>query len=248
MAEIPWVSRGWSADDRHRARCGLGAGDDLRCGRACAGDSLADARGSGGRDALESRRDHGRERHAAEDLPFNTTESIEDLTRVFRESLDGNFVRREGTATDPRLSLAGRAGGFWITLQLTPPEAGRTVATWSAAPRFIEGVKRRVVLPPGFPDDAKLLQHVDSYDDDKRSQMAIGRTLAPVDAAVARFLDRMKELGYTKQPFPSRNWNGSSEYSAVFANGREELVVSMQQEPQGTALVFNRISALERLP
>jgi len=179
---------------------------------------------------------------------YDTASSVEEITRMFRASLDSNFVRRDATATDPRLSLAGRVGGFWITLQLSPPDAGRTVATWSAAPRFIEGVKRRVVLPPGFPDDAQLLQHVDSYDDDKRSQMAIGRTQAPVDAAVARFLDRMKELGYTKQPFPPRNWNGSSEYSAVFANGREELVVSMQQEPQGTAVVFNRISALERLP
>ncbi len=180
---------------------------------------------------------------------YATAASLEDITRSFRESLDGNFVRREGTATDPRISLAGRSGGFWITLQLAPPASasGRTMATWSAAPRFIEGVKRRVVLPPGFPADAQLLQHIDSYDDDKRSQMAIGRTRAPVDAAVARLLDRMKELGYTKQPFPPRNWNGSSEYAAVFANGREELVVSMQQEPQGTAVVFNRISALERL-
>jgi hypothetical protein len=180
---------------------------------------------------------------------YATAASLEDITRSFRESLDGNFVRREGTATDPRISLAGRSGGFWITLQLAPPTSasGRTVATWSAAPRFIAGVKRRVVLPPGFPADAQLLQHVDSYDDDKHSQMAIGRTRAPVDAAVARLLDRMKELGYTKQPFPPRNWNGSSEYAAVFANGREELVVSMQQEPQGTAVVFNRISALERL-
>ena len=61
------------------------------------------------------------------------------------------------------------------------------------------------------------------------------------------FLTGMKELGYTKQPFPPKNWNGSFEYSAVFANGREELVVSIQQEPMGTAVVFNRISALERL-
>jgi hypothetical protein len=180
---------------------------------------------------------------------FATTAGLDEITRSFRDGLDGNFVRREGTAADPRISLAGRVGGFWITLQLAPPQtgSGRTVATWSAAPRFIDGVKRRVVLPPGFPADAQLLQHVDSYDDDKHSQMAIGRTRAPVDAAVARFLDRMKELGYTKQPFPPRNWIGSSEYAAVFANGREELVVSMQQQQQGTAVVFNRISALERL-
>jgi hypothetical protein len=181
---------------------------------------------------------------------YQTAASTEEITREFRQSIESNFVRREPTATDPRVSLAGRVGGFWITLQVASPgngASGQSVATWSATPRFIEGVKRRVVLPPGFPADAKLLQHVDSYDDDKHSQMSIGRTPASVDAAVSRFLDRMKELGYTKQPFPPRNWASSQEYAAVFANGREELVVSMQQEPQGTAVVFNRISALERL-
>jgi hypothetical protein len=178
---------------------------------------------------------------------YETTASHQEIARVFRASIEGNFVRREPAGTDPRVSLAGRAGGFWITLQIAPPQAGRTVAVWSAAPRFLEGVKRRVVTPPGFPPDAQLLQHVDSYDDDKHSQMAVGHTQASVDAAVARFLDRMHELGYTKQPFPARNWASSTEYSAVFANGREEIVVSMQQEAQGTAVVFNRISALERL-
>ena len=179
---------------------------------------------------------------------FDTAASIEDVTRVFRGvSTATSCVAKARSRIRASRSLDVRAdsGSRCNSRRPTP---GRTIATWSAAPRFIAGVKRRVVLPPGFPADAKLLQHVDSYDDDKRSQMAIGRTQAPVDAAVARFLDRMKELGYTKQPFPPRNWNGSSEYSAVFANGREELVVSMQQEPQGTAVVFNRISALERLP
>jgi hypothetical protein len=178
---------------------------------------------------------------------YDTEASHSDIARVFRAGLDGSFVRREPTGKDPRVSLAGRSGGFWITLQLAPPQDGRTVATWSAAPRFIEGAQRRVVPPPGFPPEAQLLQQVDSYDLDKQSQMAIGQTYASVDAAVAQFLDRMKELGYTKQPFPARNWISDTEYSAVFANGREELVVSMQQEPQGTAVVFNRISALERL-
>jgi hypothetical protein len=178
---------------------------------------------------------------------YVTAAGSDQLSRTFRAGLDGEPVRREPTAVDPRLTLAGREDGFWITLQIAPPQDGLTIATWSAMPRFIDGARRRMVMPPGFPADAQLLEHVESYDDDKRSQMAIGRTQAPVDAAVTRFLERMKELGYTKQPFPPRNWSGSSEYSAVFANGREEIVVSMQQEPQGTAVVFNRISALERL-
>lgn len=178
---------------------------------------------------------------------YVTSASSDQLARSFRAGIGGEMVRRDPTPTDPRVTLAGRADGFWITLQIAPPQDGLTIATWSAMPRFIDGARRRMVMPPGFPADAQLLEHVESYDDDKRSQMAVGRTQAPVDAAVTHFLERMKELGYTKQPFPPRNWNGSSEYTAVFANGREELVVSMQQEPEGTAVVFNRISALERL-
>ena len=179
---------------------------------------------------------------------FETAASHEALTRAFRAGIEGELVRTGARAGDPRTTLAGRSGGFWLTLQLAPVVDGRTIATWSAAPRFIDGAQRRVTLPPGFPSSAELLQHVDSFDDDKRSQMAIGLAQSPIDAVAADLELRMRELGFAKQPFPARNWSGDGEFAAVYSKSREELVVSLRREARGTAVVINRISALDRLP
>jgi hypothetical protein len=179
---------------------------------------------------------------------FETAASADELTRAFRASIEGDLVRMPARGADPRPTLAGRAGGFWLTLQLASAGEERSIATWSAAPRFIEGAQRRVVLPPGFPEGAELLQHVDSFDDDKRSQMAIGVTQSPVDAVAATLESRLRELGFAKQPFPARNWSGDGEFAAVYSKNREELTVSLRREARGTAVVVNRISALDRLP
>ena len=179
---------------------------------------------------------------------FETAASAEALTRAFRAGIEGELVRGGARAGDPRTTIAGRSGGFWLTLQMASAREGRTIATWSASPRFIEGAQRRVTLPPGFPDGAELLQHVDSFDDDKRSQMAIGLAHGPIDAVAADFELRVRDLGFAKQPFPARNWSGEGDYAAVWSKSREELVVSLRREGAGTAVVINRISALDRLP
>ncbi len=179
---------------------------------------------------------------------YETASTPEILTRAFRSTIEGELVRGPARANDPRATLAGRSGGFWITLQLAPTESGRTIATWSAAPRFIEGAQRAVTLPPGFPSEAELYQHVDSFDDDRRSQMAVGMMRAPVDAVAANLAQRLRELGFAKQPFPARNWSADGAFAAVYSRSREEIVVSLRPEAGGTAMVVNRISALDRLP
>lgn len=179
---------------------------------------------------------------------YETASKPDVLTRTFRSTIEGELVRGPARANDPRATLAGRAGGFWLTLQLAATDSGRTIATWSAAPRFIEGAQRDVTLPPGFPADAELYQHVDSFDDDRRSQMAVGMMRAPVDAVAANLQQRLRELGFAKQPFPARNWSDDGAFAAVYSRSREEVVVSLRPEAGGTAMVVNRISALDRLP
>jgi hypothetical protein len=179
---------------------------------------------------------------------YETASKPDVLTRAFRSTIEGELVRGPVRANDPRATLAGRSGGFWLTLQLGSAASGRTIATWSAAPRFIEGAQREITLPPGFPNEAELYQHVDSFDDDRRSQMAIGMMRAPVDAVAANLAQRLRELGFAKQPFPARNWSGDGAFAAVYSRSREEIVVSLRPEAGGTALVVNRISALDRLP
>jgi hypothetical protein len=179
---------------------------------------------------------------------YETAATPEILTKAFGATIEGDLVRGPARGTDPRATVAGRSGGFWLTLQLGATGTGRTIATWSAAPRFIDGAQRKVTLPPGFPGEAELYQHVDSFDDDRRSQMAIGMVRAPVDAVAATLQQRMRELGFSKQPFPSRNWSDDGAFSAVYSRSREELVVSLRPEGAGTVMVVNRISALDRLP
>jgi len=174
-------------------------------------------------------------------------ETALDATTLGRDFEQGvtEFVRRAPPGGG--VTFGGRRGDFWLTLQVAPLPNGRTQATWSAAPRFLPGAQMKVSKPPGFPASAQLLQQVDSFDAGKSSQLAIGIDPAAVDAVAARLQDELRGLGYTKQAWPPRNWSDDGQYSAVFANGREELVVSLRPEGTGTSVVVNRISALERL-
>jgi hypothetical protein len=178
---------------------------------------------------------------------YHTAAKPEVLAHAFGATVTGKVVQGPPVPGDPRTTLAGRSGDFWLTLQIGSSGPGRTTATWSAAPRFVDGAQRKITLPPGFPSEAELYQHVDSYDADRRSQMAIGMMRAPIDAVAANLQQRLRELGFVKQPFPARNWTDAGDYAAVFHKAREELVVSLRPEGGGTALVINRISALDRL-
>ena len=178
---------------------------------------------------------------------FDTAADVATLTRMFAAGLQSGFTRRPPTSADPRTTLGGRVGDFWLTLQIASLPNGHSRATWSAAPRFMKNAQLQVVRPPGFPRDAQLLQQVDSFDDGKNSQLAVGLDRAAIDAVAARMQDDLRDLGYAKKPYPPRNWSADGQYSAVFGNGREELVVSLKPEGTGTAVVINRISALERL-
>jgi len=178
---------------------------------------------------------------------YETDRDAATLTRDFKAGVRSGFVRRAPSAQDPRTTLGGRVGDFWLTLQVASLPNGHSLATWSAAPRFRRDAQMKTAPPPGFPRDAQLLQQIDSFDDGKNSQLAVGLDKAAVDAVAARMQDELRELGYAKQAFPPRNWSDDGQYSAVYANGREELVVSLKPEGTGTAVVVNRISALERL-
>jgi hypothetical protein len=176
---------------------------------------------------------------------FESAHDAETLGRDFSRGVT-QFVRRSQPG-NAGTTFGGRRGDFWLTLQVATLPNGHTRSTWSAAPRFVPNAQMKVSRPPGFPASAQLLQQVDSFDAGKSSQLAIGLDAAGVDSVAARFQQEMRDLGYTKQPFPPRNWSDDGQYSAVFANGREELVVSLRPERGGTSVVVNRISALERL-
>jgi hypothetical protein len=178
---------------------------------------------------------------------FRSARDAEALTREFEKTVSSGFTRRAPGAADPRTTLGGRIGDFWLTLQIAPLPGGGSQATWSASPRFVPGVQMKVVRPPGFPRSAELLQQVDSFDDGKNSQLAIGLDAAATDAVAARMQEELREAGYVKQAMPRRNWSDDGQFSAIFVNGREELVVSLRPEGAGTSIVINRISALERL-
>jgi hypothetical protein len=176
---------------------------------------------------------------------YETALGADTLGRDFEQGVT-QFVRRSAPGATG-VTYGGRRGDFWLTLQVAPLPNGHTQATWSAAPRFVPGAQLKVSKPPGFPSGAQLLQQVDSFDAGKSSQLAIGLDPAAVDAVAARLQDDLRGLGYTKQAYPPRNWSDDGQYAAVFANGREELVVSLRPERGGTSIVVNRISALERL-
>jgi hypothetical protein len=178
---------------------------------------------------------------------FATDRSPEEVVKAFRRGIGRDFTQAPASAAHPaQTTVGGRSGDFWVTLQLQR-EGGRTTGTWAATPRFMADVRRTVHRPPGFPSSATLIQQVDSYDDDKRSELAVGVDAAPVDAAAVRLESELRERGFAKEPQPKQNWASPQEYVALFRKSREEVMVSLRQTPTGTAVVVNRISALEEL-
>jgi hypothetical protein len=178
---------------------------------------------------------------------FNSGLDPEQVVRYFRERVERDASGApQPDAQSGRVTVGGRAGDFWLTLQVRR-ERGGSSGTWSAAPRFVPNIAQPVRRPPGFPASATLVQQIDSFDRDKRSQMALGIDPAPVDGVAVRLESEMRSQGYAKQSMPRVSWPSSSEYVAVFGKGREEVVVSLLQESAGTAVIINRISALEEL-
>lgn len=178
---------------------------------------------------------------------FSTGLDLEQVVGYFRQRIERDFSQvSQSDAPSGQVVVGGRVGDFWLTLQVRH-DSGETSGTWSAAPRFIPDIAQPVLPPPGFPGSATLVQQIDSFDLDKRSQMALGIDPAPVDGVAVRLESEMRAQGYAKQSMPRVSWPTSSEYVAVFGKGREEVVVSLRQESAGTAVVINRISALEEL-
>jgi hypothetical protein len=178
---------------------------------------------------------------------YTTGRRPEEVVRYFRAHVDRDFSRAEPSAALPgQVAVAGRVGDFWVTLQLKQ-EGGETVGTWSAIPQFMPDIREAVQQPAGFPSSAKLIQQVDSFDDDKRSQMAIGIDPSPVDGVAERLAAELHDQGFTKQATPQTTWPSPSTYVAVFRKDREEILVTLNQEPTGTSVMINRLSALEEL-
>jgi hypothetical protein len=178
---------------------------------------------------------------------YTTGLKPDEVVRYFRSHVERDFSRAEpSTALPGQTAVAGRVGSFWVTLQLQQ-QAGETVGTWSAVPQFMPDIRQTVQRPAGFPSSAKLIQQVDSFDDDKRSQMAIGVDPGPVDGVAERLEGELRDQGFVKQATPQSTWPSPSVYAAVFRKPREELLVSLNQEPTGTSVMINRISALEEL-
>ncbi len=178
---------------------------------------------------------------------FTSESKPAEVVQYFREHIERNFIHPKPNAALPdQDAFAGRVGNFWVTLQLKQ-QGRQTVGTWSAIPQFIPDVRQRVERPPGFPQSAKLIQQVDSFDDGKRSQLAVGTDLSPVDGVAARLEDELQQQGFVKQKTPMANWPSPSDYVATFRKGREEVLATLSQTPGGTSVMINRISALEEL-
>lgn len=178
---------------------------------------------------------------------FTTAQPPEKVIEHFRQQVESGFTRvADKPVLRDQTTLGGRVGDFWLTLQLQKA-AGRTRGTWSATPRFIPDSKQVVVRPAGFPASAKLIQQIDSLDADKRSQMAVGLDPSPVEGVAQRLEDELREQGFAKQLLPAVNWPAPDRYVAVFGKAREEIWVTLKQERAGTAVMVNRLSALEVL-
>ena len=176
---------------------------------------------------------------------FTTSQTVEEVIAQFRRHLDSDFVRAPD-APRWKTSVGGRVGDFWLALQLQR-KGDRTAGTWSATPRFVPDAIQPVVRPAGFPESAKLVQQVDSFDAGKRSQMAMGVDPSPIDGVAMRLEERLRDQGFVKQALPSVHWPAPDRYVAVFSKGREEIWVTLQQQSAGTAVSINRLSALEVL-
>jgi hypothetical protein len=178
---------------------------------------------------------------------YTTEQKPEEVVRYFREHIQRDFSRARPSAALPdQTAVAGRVGDFWVTLQLKQ-QGGQTVGTWSAVPQFMEGIRQQVQRPAGFPESAKLIQQVDSFDDGKRSQMAVGLDPSPVDGVAERLNEDLTGQGFTRQVTPETPWPSPSTYVATYRKGREEILVTLSQESAGTAVMVNRLSALEEL-
>jgi hypothetical protein len=178
---------------------------------------------------------------------YTTERRPDEVVRYFRDHVERDFGRVEpATALPGQTAVGGRVGDFWVTLQIQE-QMGETVGTWSAIPQFVPGIRQTVQRPAGFPSSAKLIQQVDSFDDDKRSQVVIGMDPGPVDGVAGRLEGELLDQGFVKQTTPQTNWPTPSVYAAVFRKPREELLVTLNQELTGTSVMINRISALEEL-
>lgn len=177
---------------------------------------------------------------------FHSRVDSQQLIAAFARGIDGKPTARTAIEGTSEWTLGGRAGDFWLTLRWREAQDG-TRGTWSAAPIFDKGAKHRVVPPQGFPRSATLLQQVDSFDVDKRSQMAVGIDSAAIDAVALRLEEELRSSGFRKQPQMKQSWISPQEYVAVFSRAREEIYVALRQEQQGTSVVINRVSALEKL-
>jgi hypothetical protein len=178
---------------------------------------------------------------------FTTGAKPDDVVTYFRAHIDRDFTRAPASAAlNGQTAVAGRVGDYWIALQLQQ-QAGQTVGTWSAMPQFIPDLPQDAQRPPGFPPTAQLTQQIDSFDDDKRSQLAVGLDPGPVDGVAVRLADSLQDQGFVKQTTPQAAWPRPTVYVATFRKDREEILVTLQQEARGTAVMINRISALEVL-
>jgi len=178
---------------------------------------------------------------------YTTWRNPDEVVSYFREHVQRDFSRAQPSAAlRGQVAVAGRVGDFWVTLQLQR-QRGQTVGTWSALPQFKPNMREPVQRPAGFPPSAKLIQQIDSFDAGKRSQMAIGIDPSPVDGVAERLAADLTREGFVKQPAPLATWPASSAYAAIFRKGREEIFVTLAQEPAGTSVMVNRISALEEL-
>jgi hypothetical protein len=172
--------------------------------------------------------------------------SSEEMIAAFRRGIQRDYVSRIDTVAGNYV-VAGRIDDFWITLQLQSTHDGGTQGTWSASPRFRESVQQKVIRPPGFPPEATLVQQIDSFDVDKNSQLAIGSDPASIRGVADRLESNLRDAGFDKDVWPKRSWVTEDRYAAVFTRSREQLVVTLVRQGAGTAIVINRISALETL-
>jgi hypothetical protein len=177
---------------------------------------------------------------------FATRRNVESVIELFSSSVQGAPKRMQLAGPDGPITVAGRSGNYWLTVQLRATPHG-TSGTWAATPQFEERAQKRIFRPVGFPATAQLLQQVDSVDAGKRSQLVIGVDPASIDAVALRLEQEMRLAGYTKQPFIERHWVDSNRYVAMFGRAREEVMVTLLREQQGTSITMNRLTALEVL-
>jgi hypothetical protein len=177
---------------------------------------------------------------------FETRRTADEVIAGFGKSVRGSLRESSLPGGGSGRAIAGRSGHYWITLQLSEDGWG-TRGTWSASPQFEQRALREIRRPVGFPERAQLLQQVDSFDMGKRSQLVVGMDSAGIDAVAQEIEATLRGAGFQKSPFVARSWTDADNYTAIFARAREEIMVSLRRDTQGTSIVLNRLSALETL-